>query len=193
MIKLMKRKNGFTLVELMVAIAVFSIVMVTAMSALLNVIDANNKARAIKSAINNVSMALESISKEMRMGSKYKCSINGGQTFNDECPDGGDAIKFVSPFSDDGGCSYYKFDEANKTLLACEQSGVSEGCEDLNTPYSPITADDVDITGKFYVINNTAGNQPKMILTLTGKAGSKDDTRTEFSLQTTVSQRTRKE
>ena len=68
------------------------------MSALLNVIDANNKARAIKTAINNVSFALEGISKDMRVGTEYGCinTVNHNEDSNGNCLGGGDIIKYRS-------------------------------------------------------------------------------------------------
>ena len=88
-----KINTGFTLVEMMVAIAVFSTVMVVAMSALLIVIDANTKARSLKAAVNNVSFALDSISRDMRMGTEYSCSTGTALPFSDltNCPTGGAA------------------------------------------------------------------------------------------------------
>ena len=66
--------SGFTLVELMVAVAIFTIVATTAGSALMGIISANKKARSIQSAMNDVNLALESVSKDMRMGTDYEYS-----------------------------------------------------------------------------------------------------------------------
>ena len=98
----LKRSGGFTLVEMMVAIAVFSMVMVTATSALLNVIDANNKAISIKTAINNITFALEGISKDMRVGSDYSCYDSISSSFVGSCPSGGSYIQYRSQRADLG-------------------------------------------------------------------------------------------
>lgn len=193
-----KKNRGFTLVEMLVAIAVFSIVMVTAMSALLNVIDANNKARSIKTAINNVSFALEGISKDMRMGTEYGCG-NGSEPDGD-CLSGGNIIKYRSIRADEETIGpltqhkyvYYKFENdqleecLEKDGLACNYSG----------PFTPITSSEVKIEkAVFYVLgtDNTLipKPQPRMILTVSGKAGDKEKISTEFDLQTSVSQVTR--
>jgi prepilin-type N-terminal cleavage/methylation domain-containing protein len=191
-------KKGFTLVEMMVAIAVFSIVMVTAMSALLNVIDANSKARAIKTAINNVSFALEGISKDMRMGTEYECSVDGNIFNKSSCGNGGvTEIRYRSPRADyDSGISknkfaYYKFEGIS--IFECLQKS-TRNCP---TEYQPITSDEVKLTSvKFYVLNDDASTndyieQPKMIMAVSGKAGSKAKIETTFDLQTSVSQRVR--
>lgn len=189
---------GFTLVEMMVAIAVFSVVMVAAMSALLNVIDANNKARAIKTAINNVNFALEGISKDMRMGTDYTCG-------DEICSPGGNAsIKYRSNRADfesgDSGpkkFAHYKF-EAPQILECLEKNNINCGA---NSDYQPITSSEVTLTSvKFYVLNDDLATtdvieQPRVIIAIRGKAGpsNKEKLQTTFDLQTSVSQRIRVE
>jgi prepilin-type N-terminal cleavage/methylation domain-containing protein len=193
-----QNNQGFTLVEMMVAIAVFSIVMITAMSALLNVVDANNKARAIKTAINNVSFALEGISKDMRMGTDYNCG--SGSEPDGDCLSGGNIIKYRSIRADEETIGpltqykyvYYKFD--NDQLEEClEKDGLV--CN-YNGPFTPITSSEVKIEkAVFYVLgtDNTLSPkpQPRLILTVSGRAGDKEKISTEFDLQTSVSQVTR--
>ena len=75
---LKNNKFGFTLVEMMVAIAVFSVVMVVASTALLSIIDASRKAQSIKTAINTLNFALDGISKDVRVGIEYQCIDDTG-------------------------------------------------------------------------------------------------------------------
>src|SRR3989344_3401438 len=51
--------QGFSLVEILVSTAIFSVVMITAAGALWTTIDANHKAQAIQSVMNNLNFALE--------------------------------------------------------------------------------------------------------------------------------------
>ena len=86
----LKNKNrslleGFTLVEMLVAIAVFMSVMVVAIGALMSIINANKKNQAIKSVVDNVTFALDSISRDMRSGINYKCSPDGSSYTSDNC------------------------------------------------------------------------------------------------------------
>jgi prepilin-type N-terminal cleavage/methylation domain-containing protein len=184
---LKKNNSGFTLVEMMVAIAVFSIVMVTAMSALLNVIDANNKARAIKTAINNISFALEGISKDMRMGTEYDCI--GGNGLGTECsPQGNIGISFKSSKTIDGVSNpYISYVYRDNKIQSC----VGTDCTD----FSDVTSSEVKLTNvKFYILNvNVSGKQPRMLMTVNGEAGTKERIKTTFDLQTGVSQINRPE
>jgi prepilin-type N-terminal cleavage/methylation domain-containing protein len=187
-----KNNKGFTLIEMMVAIAVFSIVMVMAMGALLNVIDSNNKARSIKTAINNISFALEGISKKMRMGTDYACGTNGINTIEQDCTDGlADIISFKVK---DGEYIFYKFEEQIKSCISTIQ-GSCDGTYSLLTS-SELTLDSV----KFYVLGVTnskvvAGirTQPRVIIVIKGSAGNKNKvkTQTTFDLQTGISQTSR--
>ena len=190
---------GFTLIEMMVAIAVFSIVMVTALSALLNVIDANNKARSIKVAINNISLALEGISKDMRMGTDYGCSIDGSSFTNEgNCSTGGVMIRYRSPRADlvngKHEFAYYKFEGTQ--IFECLEKGTLTCIGD--TDFEPITSNEVTIASnsRFYVLGNGLDStglkqQPRMIMTVGGTAGTKAKTQTTFDLQTSISQRIR--
>lgn len=200
-----KFTTGFTLVEMMVAIAVFSIVMVTAMSALLNVVDANNKARAIKTAINNISFALEGISKDMRMGTEYACG-QSGNTSKTNCTDGVDTISFKSSKTIGGIVNpyiYYKFVKTNINdkqvgqIFSCISNAGTGPCNG-GGGYSAITSTEVNLTSvKFYILGvedpDLKSTQPRMLMTVRGEAGSKEKIKTTFDLQTGVSQINRPE
>jgi prepilin-type N-terminal cleavage/methylation domain-containing protein len=187
---------GFTLVEMMVAIAVFSIVMVVAMSALINVIDANNKARSIKTAINNISFALEGISKDMRMGEEYACG-NDVSNLSGNCLDGGSAIKYRSQrayldtTTGKNSFAYYKF--SGTQLYECLEKELNDNCNGVTAVFSPVTSSEVTLKKViFYILGvGEAGKQPRMIMTISGEAGTKEKIKTTFDLQTSVSQRKR--
>lgn len=200
----------------MVAIAVFSIVMVTAMSALLSVIDANNKARAIKTAVNNISFALEGISKDMRVGKMYTCATDFDamshldKNIGHDC-NYGDIIRYRSiradidktaPPTDPGRRKfvYYWFNEGQIwQCLEKDPSSIPGGYDcDSEAEFDPITSPDVQIatSSKFYILgvtnslstNPSVKTQPRMIVTINGEAGAKAKIRTKFDLQTSVNQ-----
>ena len=199
----LRTNTGFTLIEIMVAIAVFSIVMVMAMGALLNVIDSNNKARSIKTAINNISFALEGISKDVRMGTDYACGSNGNTVALTDCSGGVDTISFKS--SKEGiGYVYYQYVETGgigqiRSCISTTGTGVCNG-----TP-SALTSTEVNLTDasgnpgvKFYVLGVTDSKkaadirtQPRVIIVINGTAGYKEKTKTTFDLQTSISQTSR--
>lgn len=175
-------KKGFTLVEMLVSISVFMVVMLVAAGSLLSIIDANNKAQSLKSAINNLNFALESMQKNIRVGTNYSGA---------SCSPADTCIIFDSykDLNGDGNMNndtvIYKYNDTEESIGRCENiSGVT--CN-LSSNFTRLTAPEVKITDmKFYVDNSF---QPRVLITVSGKAGSKARTQTDFNLQTTVSQR----
>ncbi len=74
------KAQGFTLVELMVSLTIFSIVMMVSTGTLLVLIDVNAKAQALYSATSNLSFALDSMTREMRTGYHYYCDESDGES-----------------------------------------------------------------------------------------------------------------
>ncbi len=71
------RSRGFSLVELMVAVGLFSTVMTLATGAYLLMINVNRETQAVTTGINNLSYALEFMSRNTMTGRTYRC---GGAT-----------------------------------------------------------------------------------------------------------------
>jgi type II secretory pathway pseudopilin PulG len=64
-------QSGFSLVEMMVSIAIFMVVAVIAVAALLKIVDANKKSETLQDTVNNINFAMDSITREIRVGSNY--------------------------------------------------------------------------------------------------------------------------
>lgn len=88
-------KNGFTLVELIVAVGLFASVMTIAAGAYLTIIRLNQQAQAIATGIDNVSFALESMTRNIRSGSGYGC----GTTSGTDCSSGGTSFIFKDVYA----------------------------------------------------------------------------------------------
>ncbi len=74
--KFLSRKNkneGFTLIESMVSVAIFSIIMVIGVSALLSVSSANKKSRNLRTVIDSFNYVVEDMSRNFKLGSSYHC------------------------------------------------------------------------------------------------------------------------
>lgn len=65
---------GFTLVEMIVALAVFSVVVTIAVGALLVLIASNEQLQQEQSVMTNLSFALDSMAREIRTGTSYYCN-----------------------------------------------------------------------------------------------------------------------
>lgn len=171
-----KMKKGFTLIELMVAISIFIIIMTISMGSIIGVFDANRKSRSLKTVLNNLNLAMESMSKEMRFGTNYHCGA-GTVTVPQNCATGDTLISFLSS---DGVQITYRLN--GETMEKRTGSG----------SYIAVTAPEIVIDDLiFYTLGAGTGNtlQPKVTVRIKSHAGT-DKSRSDFTLQTLVSQRT---
>lgn len=66
-------RSGFTLVEMLVAMGIFTIVATIFASLMVTVIHAEERARAAEDLMDNVRFALDSMSKAIAVGASYRC------------------------------------------------------------------------------------------------------------------------
>ena len=168
------KKQGFSLIEIMVSLAIFAIVVVVATGALLSTIDATKKAQATQTVLTNLNLALEGMTREIRTGSEY---VNTGLA----------------------GATSFSFDDKNGARVTysfvAKALGVNGYIRKQKTNVNPaideqITAPEVDVKSlKFTLIGGASGTQPRVFITLQGVAGTNPKYKTTFEIQTTVSQR----
>ncbi len=188
---------------MIVSLGIFTIVAVVAIGALLKIVDANKKSQSLKTSITNLNFVLDSMTREMRVGTDYYCvsgsNVPTSLTTSQSCSIVSTTaspnpwtIAFNSSKTVGSTCNLiyaYYFDGA--ILNKAEQSG----CGNALT-YSPITPNDpnldsiirFDIAG-INVVTSNPNIQPYAQFHLVGSSGFKEKTKTTFDLETTVSQR----
>ena len=177
--------------EMIVAVGLFSVVMLVSTATLLALVGANRKAHALQSVMNNFSIALDGMVRSIRMGSDYHCG-SGDITVPQSCEVGDTKLAF-KPYCEEDCVS------TNRWVYVYDTSGTFCGqgrlCKSENNggTYFAVTADDVDIDDfKFYVIGTTPGDttQPKVVVAVSGTAGADNvKAKTSFSIQATAVQR----
>jgi len=75
------KQSGFTLIEIIVSLALFSVVITIAVGALLILIASNRQLQNEQSVLSNLSFALDSMTREIRTGSNYYCAANDSASF----------------------------------------------------------------------------------------------------------------
>ncbi len=190
---------GFTLVEMIVAVALFAVVMLVAVGALLSLTGANKKAQALQSVMNNLNIALDGMVRNVRMGTEYHCgpgSFMGNGT--DDCTSEGGGIVFsFKPYCDPAICnassqSRWIYEFIGPTGNA---GGYLARSEDGGSSWVQLTAPEVSIEDMaFYVIGTEPGDlnhiQPKVLIVMQGQAGGESGkTKTTFHIQATAVQR----
>jgi len=164
--------KGFTLIEVIVSVAIFSIVMVIAIGAVLSAVNANRKAQSINVVVNNLNLAVESMVRDIRTGSNYSDCSNGGNS---------DCIRFTDR---DGniGVTYSLITSGSNTYL--EKGPLTQFGS------GRITSDEVGIdVAEFWIKGEGPDGEPERLLVhLKGHAGS-NTTKSEFNIQTLVTSR----
>lgn len=182
--------KGFTLIEMIVAVALFSAVMLISTAALLALVGASRKAQALQSVMNNLNIALDGMVRSVRMGSNYHCG-SGSYVIALDCANGETTLAFEAFDGDPNDATdqwVYTFDPATKRIYKSEDGGAH---------LFAITAPTVTIDSlKFYVVGTARGasdplnEQPKVVIQAKGTAGAqKVKTTTSFNIQATAVQR----
>lgn len=204
-----KNKLGFTLIEMIVSLGVFSMVVTTAVGAVLVLISTNQRLQGEHSVMTNLAFALDTMTREIRTGYKYYCAAQGVEnifvagtthestigTQTKDCPNGrttGPTKQGVSFY--EGGDSLtggganrilYYYDTVAKTIMRRVGNGI---------PQSIISSGLFINDAQFYVSGSSelsaTSDSVQPTVTIYIEAQEKNDpTGKIYYLQTTVTQR----
>lgn len=207
--------RGFTLIEIIVALMIFSVVSVVALAALIRIVDANKKAQTIQDAVVNMSFTIESMTRELRTGSAYYCvtlgpgtdlnvnSISGqnvGQC-NGVSGTSGNGVGFAfltnRMGTNAGGCrlmnAYEVVPDPSSAGTFILKKAMQTACNQ-NLSFTPIIDTAAMSISNYYLkINDpdpSSNNDPTLFfLKLDGSAGNREAVKTYFTLQTAASPR----
>ncbi len=180
-------KRGFTLIEMIVAIGIFSIVLIMGIAAISGTIAANRKSQSSNLVMSNLSLAIEAMSRSIRIGTGY-LSYTGsvvvdGATFS--CNTG---INFT-PANGSGSVIYCFIADYNGTGKGAIVRATDDG--NGNTYAAAITAPEVVLDdARFRITQTDATSQPIVLVLIQGHAGVVGTASiAEFYLQSSISQR----
>lgn len=177
-----KNDRGFTLIEIIVSMGIFIVILTVSMGSIISIFDANRKSKSLKTVLNNLNLVVDSMSREMRYGSKYHCGP-GVVFLKRDCAGGDDLMSFKSS---EGGQITYQFSDG-----AIEKSTIAGGGFAFN--FVRLTAPEIIIDKMvFYTVGAEVvgdGVQPKVLIKIQGHSGEEGKGRSDFTIQTLVSQR----
>lgn len=193
-IKNITKNSGFTLVELMVATTLFTIVMLMGVGSLILSSNSAKSSQKLRIAVDNVNFAMESMTRELRMGTNYYCGSDMNPSANRDCSFSGEAGHIITFKPQQIGSAptrvgYFRDERiingvrtGTYTLKRCEET--SNNCAD-------IVSSDVNVqTLDFYVTGSMLDDkiQPSVNILMSGVVKIKG-VLTPFTLQSVASQR----
>lgn len=155
------KKSGFTLVEMIVSVALFTVVALIVSSVFVVVARSNRQAQALRVLADNMSFVLDTVSYNLKLGGKYRCGF----------------------LEADGSCSKIIF----KDSLGVEQFFAKQDVRVIDSNGDPLTTDNIQVTFLDFQIKDT-GARPLVQIFLSGE-GVVNNKTIRFNLQTAVSQR----
>jgi prepilin-type N-terminal cleavage/methylation domain-containing protein len=181
--------KGFSLIEVLVALSLFTIVMMVSVGAFLSVLDANRKTQALQRAMDNVFLSIENMTRLIRTGTIYECGEITGNPTTADCSSG--AGENSIQFYDDTGRIVRFYLNNNAIMKQVDGTGTSG-----DYTY-PITSPEFYVENLLFYVTGTDtyydGSddvaQPTVTIVITGLANRGQETETEMRLQTTVTQR----
>lgn len=173
--------RGYSLLELIVSLGIFSMVMLVVMGAYVTLISLDRQARANNQLAASLSFAVESMARSMRTGTGYDCN-GGGSPFT--CSGtGGGSISFL----DSQGQAITYIQKSDGSIGQC--TGTS-GCLDNNAV--SLTDHRINITSlRFYVRGVGTGDdmQPSVTFVVAGTMATEAGEVSTFSIQSGATQR----
>lgn len=189
-----EKRAGFTLVEMIIAIGLFSLIASMALGAVITIFDANNRSESAKTVVDNLNLSLENMVRTVRFGSNYHCiDEDSGVAFDldeaNDCnnPDPGLGEGLAVTFQ--GNVIVYKL--CNGAIKRSETVNGDDNCSSSNM--KAITSSDTVIEHLKFIVwgASEAGNslQPYVVVTISGYVGTQPTEQSKFTIQTVMSQR----
>lgn len=192
------KKNGFTLVEVLVSLALFTIIVVAAVGSLYSVNEASVKVGAMRTVLDNLTFATESMSRTIRTGENIVCGGPGSHIGGPNCAfsttTGSGEIALNSTLGINQSLDY-RFVPGNSTtpgsIQRCGITGGSVSGTVNQGSCVAITAPEVNIQKMTFFVDGADpndGKQPGVMMLIQGVANAGANNTSPFAVQTYVSQ-----
>ena len=183
------KKEGYTLIEVLVAIAMFSIAITISTNFFISSFRSQNRALSIRETVDNTSHVMEYIARALRMARKDKdgSCITAGTNY--EITRGGKGIKFKN-YQEPSVCQELYWEVNVNDSCIYESKDGADGLP-LTSSYLEVTLFQFRLLGESQSNNGQSNNeQPRVTVLLEiAKKGLSGSTFTKTRTQTTISQR----
>lgn len=160
-----KHKNkGFTLIEMLVSLTLFSVVVVITIGSIFTIIDSNRKSQSLSLVMNDLNFAIESMTRDIKTAEP------------DSLDENGDSIRYINSANED--VNYFLDSNTIK-----RQIGIGD-------PVNILSDQIVIEEFKPRLFDLYSGlQQPKMLLYIKGYVQITEKTKSDFFIQTTITPR----
>ncbi len=155
-----QKQSGFTLIEMVVSVGLFVVVALIVSVVFVSLAQSNRKAQALKLVMDNLNFTMDTMVINLKTGKNYQCKVG------------------AEP------CTEIGFDDldGNQHSYSVENGQIKEDGVQL-------TASDVKIIYADFKVDKPVNARPLARIIIKGEAQSQTAAKTEFSIQTVVSQR----
>ncbi len=187
--KTQSHTRGFTLIEVMIAVALFTIIMTIGVGAVLNSNNNHKKTQTVRAVLDNLSFIMEDMGRNIRLGSSYHCdAINANIEAPLDCLLGQNlALEGMTGQPGNGSDQIvYGITSDGRIIKSTDSGNTSRNLTPPEVVIDPVRSGFVVVGSQTYAAGDRA--QPRVIIRLSGKVVYRDLS-SEFNIQTTVSQR----
>lgn len=197
-------KRGFTLVEIIVATAIFTVVVTVAIGALTQLNKTSREARAMRVVMDNANSAIDSMARTIRMGVRFDgacdaaCNCAGanvdtvGNTplIDSANPGvtGNICLRFYGPTGSNGSMEDVRY-HYNASKKSVERSILGGTWQDMTAPELQVSDMRFYVNGTRLGGTGVEGDQPVVTMLMKGTARVSATSR-NFTIQTTITPRT---
>ncbi|MBI2056016.1 MAG: prepilin-type N-terminal cleavage/methylation domain-containing protein [Candidatus Sungbacteria bacterium] len=181
----LKNQRGFTLLEMVISIGIFTVVIITTIGLMLSLSNAQIKAANTQVVQDNIRFSMELLAKELRTGTQFSI-------LSPVCGQAGSEIRFEAT----SGTRVYFWDQTNLRIMRATQPILPGDCNGSSGIVVPFTAEDIYIDRFNFLTRGlpagAADGQPQITIMLRARAKSpKIPLESTLDLQTTVVPRAR--
>ncbi len=185
------RQAGFTLIELMVSLMIFIVVVLAAVGSLYTVNSASRKVQAMRSVLDNLTFAIEAMSRTVRTSASVVCGGSLNVSGDPNCPFSSQSINSMLLVSSTLGTEQlveYRLGANTNGNGAIQKRYQESG---IWTNWISLTAPEINIQSLLFYVDGADpadGKQSSVQLFIQGQAISNGET-SPFAVQTYISER----
>jgi prepilin-type N-terminal cleavage/methylation domain-containing protein len=192
--KKLSSQSGFTLVELLVSLALFTVIVVAAIGSLYTVNDASRRVSAMRTVLDNINFATEAMGRTIRTSHTLVCGGVQNVSGQPNCAFSSNAsqnsISLITNI--DNIPIEYRYQLDGVTGNGLIQKCILQNGQIVSAQCVSLTAPEVNITALSFFVDGAAtgdNKQPSVIMMIQGIAKAGVNNTAPFFIQTYLSQR----